>query len=79
MASWDEISSAVPDVAILRRILFAAAHLPNSMPKYAEVIVEFAFSSCKIKPKPEKVRVLLENLPSSVAKHLILTRFSQKN
>lgn len=62
MALWDEISSVIPDVSILRRVLFAAAHVPNSTPKYSEVVHEFAFASCKKKPKPEKLRVLMENL-----------------
>lgn len=63
MASWSEISSIVPDIAILRRVLFAAAHIPNSIPRYPEIVCEFAFQSAKQhRPEPEKVRVLLENL-----------------
>lgn len=62
MALWDEIASVVPEPAVLRRALFAAAHVPNSTPKYSEIVCEFAFQSSKDKLNPEKLRVLLENL-----------------
>lgn len=62
MASWNEVSSIVPDMAILRRVLFAAAHIPTSVPRYPEIVCEFAFQSAKHRPEPEKVRVLLENI-----------------
>lgn len=62
MALWDEIASVISDPAVLRRALFAAAHVPHSLPKYSEVISDFVFQSSKDRPKPEKLRILLENL-----------------
>lgn len=63
MASlWDEVASLVPDIAVLRRLLFAAAHIPSSLPMYPQTICEFAFQFSKHKPQPHQVRVLLENL-----------------
>ncbi len=59
---WEEVASVVPDVTVLRRLLFAAVQIPKSSPKYAEIVREFAFGAYEQKPSPEKIRVLLENL-----------------
>ena len=59
---FEEIASNVPDVPVLRRLLFAAVHIPKCTPRYSELVTEFAYSTCEEKPSPEKTRVLLENL-----------------
>ena len=59
---FEEIGSNVPDVTVLRRLLFAAVHIPKCTPRYSELVTEFAYSTCEERPSPEKIRVLLENL-----------------
>lgn len=74
MASlWDEVASLVPDIAVLRRLLFAAAHIPSSLPMYPQTICEFAFQFSKHKPQPHQVRVILLFW---MKRHLILIRCS---
>lgn len=59
---WQEISSEVPDVESLRRLLFAASQLPKDTPKYYEIICKFAFAGKKSDATATKTRVLLENI-----------------
>lgn len=59
---FEEIASSVPDVTVLRRLLFAAVHIPKSAPRYSELVTAFAYEACEEKPSPDQTRVLLENL-----------------
>lgn len=59
---FEEIAASVPDVTVLRRLLFAAVHIPKSTPRYSELVTDFAYGACEEKPVPESVRVLLENI-----------------
>lgn len=59
---WQEISSEVPDIVSLRRLLFAASQLPKDTPKYYEIVTNFAFAGKKTEGSPIKTRVLLDNV-----------------
>ena len=59
---FEEIASSVPDVTVLRRLLFAAVHIPKSAPRYSELVTEIAYDGCEEKPSPDRTRVLLENI-----------------
>jgi len=59
---WEEVGSIVPDVAVLRRLLFAAVQILKSTPRYSDIVNDFAFGTSEQKPSPEKTRLLLENL-----------------
>lgn len=48
------------DLSVLRRILFAAVHLPSDMPKYWETIAEF--SSGRTTITPAQVKIFVENM-----------------
>ena len=56
---WQEIDSVVPEVSVLRRLLFATAHLSKECPKYWNIVTKFSFGSCD---NLEDVEVLVENL-----------------
>ena len=56
---WQEIDSVVPEVIVLRRLLFATAHLSKECPKYWNIVTKFSFGSCD---NLEDVKVLVENL-----------------
>ena len=43
---WQEIDSVVPEVSVLRRFLFATAHLSKECPKYWNIVTKFSFGSC---------------------------------
>ena len=59
---FEEIAASVPDLTVLRRLLFVAVHIPKSTLKYSELVTDFAYGACEEKPGPESVRVLLENI-----------------
>ena len=59
---FEEIAASVPDVTVLRRLLFAAVHIPKSTPRYSEVVTDLVYGACEEKPGPESVRVLLESI-----------------
>ena len=59
---FEEVGSVVPDVSILRRLLFASVHIPKEMPHYWEEVTAFAFGSADKAPKPTEVKVLMENI-----------------
>ena len=67
---FEEVASNVPDVTVLRRLLFAAVHIPKATPRYSELVTDFAYGACEEKPSPDKIRVLLENLEFLNKKHL---------
>lgn len=56
---WQEIDSVVPEVSVLRRLLFATAHLSKECPKYWNTVTKFSFGCSD---KVEDVKVLVENL-----------------
>ena len=60
----DILVEKVSDVAVIRRILFAAAFLPHDYPYYWKIIASFAFRASKVsKPlDPDEVKVLIENI-----------------
>lgn len=47
---------------MLRRLLFAAVHIPKSAPRYSELVTEFAYDGWEEKPSPDRARVLLGNI-----------------
>ena len=59
---FQEVDRVVPDITVLRRILFASAHIPKEMPHYWEEVVGFAYDGIDKKPRIEEVKVLLENI-----------------
>ena len=62
MTMWQEIEGVVPDVSILRRLLFAVTQLSKDTPNYYSIICEFAFQEIFKNVDQEKVRVLVENI-----------------
>ena len=56
---WQDIDSVVPNVSILRRLLFAARHVSKECPNYWNIVADFAFGPCTSK---QDVRLLIENL-----------------
>ena len=56
---WKEIDSIVPEVSVLRRLLFATAHLSKECPKYWNTVTNFSFGCCD---KLEDVKIVVENL-----------------
>jgi len=54
---WEEVGSIVPDVAVLRRLLFAAVQILKSTPRYSDIVNDFAFGTSEQKPSPEKARI----------------------
>lgn len=60
LVMWQELERSVPDVSILRRILFAVANLPKETPNYWQIVRDFSFGS--ISSDTENVRLLVENL-----------------
>ena len=61
IAMFQEVDRVVPDLAVLRRILFACAHLPKDMPHYWEEVIGFSFVG-EDKPSVQEVKVLVENI-----------------
>lgn len=60
---WQEVGSALPEIAVLRKLLFASVNIPKQTPHYWEELIEFAYNGRVDKPPDaEKVRVLLENM-----------------
>lgn len=59
---FQEVSTVVPDVSVLRRLLFASVHFPKEMPRYWEEVTAFAFIGADKEPKPTEVKVLMENI-----------------
>ena len=64
MALWqDHISKVMLEVSVLRRLLFAAAYVPEGTPNCWNIISEFAFQHCTKRPcTATDVRLLLENI-----------------
>lgn len=59
---FQEVDRTVPDLSVLRRLLFASAHINKEMPLYWEEVVGFAYDGIDKKPRIEEVKVLLENI-----------------
>lgn len=57
---WQEVEKNVPDVSMLRRLLFSVANLPKETPDYWKIVTDFSLGDMSI--EPEKIRVLVENL-----------------
>ena len=62
MSSLEEILKYSSDLSVLRRILFAAVHLPPEMPKYWEAIAQFSkkVGASQVKTLVENIRFLNE-------------------
>ena len=60
MSAFTEILKYSSELSVLRKILFAAVHLPSDMPKYWEAIAEF--SSGKTTLTPAQVKIFVENM-----------------
>ena len=59
-SALDEILEYSSNLPLLRKILFAAVHLPSEMPKYWEAVAEFSSGSKKI--TAAQARNFVENL-----------------
>lgn len=59
---WQEIDSVVPDVRILRRLLFASVHITKECPCYWKIVCDFAYGFSCTEHEFENVRILLDNL-----------------
>ena len=59
---FQEVDSVVPDLSILRKLLFASVFIPKETPHYWEELIAFAFDGKTEKPNNEDIRVLLENI-----------------
>ena len=59
---FQEVDSVVPDISVLRKLLFASTYIPKETLHYCEEVITFAFDGRTEKPDSEKVRVLLENV-----------------
>lgn len=59
---WQEVSKVVPNISILRRLLFAIANIPEDIPERWEVISQFSFEHSKDKPSVVDVKLLAENI-----------------
>ena len=62
----DLIPPELQDVAVLKRILLAAVHLPRDLPHYWSVVTQFASqgSPSGQSLQPESVKIAVENLQS---------------
>ena len=62
----DLIPPELQDVAVLKRILFAAVHLPRDLPHYWSVVTQFASqgSPSGQSLQPESVKIAVKNLQS---------------
>jgi hypothetical protein len=58
----DLLPAELQDLAILRRILFAAVYLPSEMPNYWDVITGFANNDVLKPLQPHSVKLAVENL-----------------
>ena len=59
---WQEVEITVPDITVLRKLLFASVYIPKDTPQYLKEVVAFAFNGRVEKPDCDKIRVLLENI-----------------
>ena len=59
---WQEVEATVPDITVLRKLLFASVYIPKATPQYLEEVVAFAFNGRIEKPNCDQIRVLLENI-----------------
>lgn len=59
---FQEVASVLPDISVLRRLLFASAYIPKEMPHYWEEVTAFAFSEVDQRPEFMEVKVLMENI-----------------
>lgn len=59
---FQEVAAVLPDVTVLRRLLFACAYIPNELPHYWEEVTAFGFNGIDKKPKPKEIKVLMENI-----------------
>lgn len=57
----EPLASAVPDVAVVRRMLFATKSLPPDCPQYWDVIRDFATRGSSITLESGQVQALMEN------------------
>jgi len=57
-----ECSSLSSDVSVIRRLVFAARHIDRETPKFWNLVKEFGFKTCSVKPDTRKVQTFLENL-----------------
>lgn len=62
--AMDLLPKEVQDVAVLRRVIFAAVYLPTDFPHYWSVIAEFASQASQFTTnlQPEVVKIAVENL-----------------
>ena len=58
----DLLPLELQDVTTLRRIIFAAVHLPKDLPQYWSIVAMFASRGSKKVLQPESVRIAIENL-----------------
>ena len=59
-SALDEMLEHSSNLPLLRKILFAAVHLPSEMPKYWEAVAEFSSGSKKV--TASQARNFVENL-----------------
>lgn len=62
------VSKIVKDPSVLRRLLFAVSQLPNALPSYWNIAVQFATNGKQSYLTPDQAKVLVENLHELDAK-----------
>ena len=62
------VSKIVNDPSVLRRLLFAVSQLPNDLPNYWNIAVQFATNGKQSHLTPDQAKVLVENLHELDAK-----------
>lgn len=55
------LASAVPDIAVVRRMLYATANLPCDIPEYWDIVRDFATRGSKLSLECSQVQLLMEN------------------
>lgn len=62
------VSKIIKDPSVLRRLLFAVSQLPNDLPNYWNIAVQFATCGNQSYLTPDQAKVLVENLHELDAK-----------
>ena len=62
------VSKVVKDLSVLRRLLFAVSQLPNDLPNYWNIAVQFATCGKQAYLTPDQAKMLVENLQELDAK-----------
>lgn len=55
-------ATAVKDVSVLRRMIFATAYLPQELPQYWDIVASFSCIGSRYQISSSTVKVLMENM-----------------